>query len=86
MIIQIVGKTLEHTYITTLPKDGQALHKLPDAVAAHLHMTQTDLCLNLVAFGHGHLPHIVSQARDLQILQLESPPRRRVSKPISVQR
>ena len=42
------------------------LDQIADAVAVDLH-AQADLGLDLVAFGHGHLPHVVAEPGDLQI-------------------
>ena len=45
---------------------GDSLDQFADAVAVDFH-AQADLGLDLVAFGHGHLPHVVAKPGNLQI-------------------
>ena len=66
----ILGVVLRHEAVHVgVGNFGDGLDQLADTVAVHLH-AEADLGFDLVAFGHGHLPHVVAQPGDLQTSHL----------------
>ncbi len=39
--------------------------KISDAITVH-RIAELDFGIDLISFGHGHVPHVVAEARDLQ--------------------